>query len=60
MMNLSNSQCIIKFYLQLIKVDTINKTRITWSEKNCYPSEPIFVPRPNAQASFFIINIIIM
>ncbi|KAK5649129.1 hypothetical protein RI129_004021 [Pyrocoelia pectoralis] len=30
-------------------VDTINKTTKTWCEKNCYPSEPIFVPTPNGQ-----------
>lgn len=28
----------------------INKTRITWSEENCYPSEPVFVEAPNATA----------
>ncbi|CAH1376481.1 carotenoid isomerooxygenase-like [Tenebrio molitor] len=33
----------------LIKVDTVNKTSKTWSEVNCYPSEPIFVPRPDSQ-----------
>ncbi|XP_077286396.1 neither inactivation nor afterpotential B [Arctopsyche grandis] len=32
----------------LIKVDAVNKNKMTWSEKNCYPSEPIFIPRPNA------------
>ncbi|KAF2895552.1 hypothetical protein ILUMI_10627, partial [Ignelater luminosus] len=34
----------------IIKVDTYNKTALTWCEKNCYPSEPIFVPRPFPQA----------
>lgn len=33
----------------LIKVDVLNKTRKTWCEENCYPSEPIFVPRPNSE-----------
>ncbi|XP_070494160.1 carotenoid isomerooxygenase-like isoform X2 [Chironomus tepperi] len=33
----------------LIKVDVYNKTKITWGEKNVYPSEPIFVPCPNPQ-----------
>lgn len=33
----------------LIKVDTINKTKLTWCEKNVYPSEPIFVSSPNSQ-----------
>lgn len=30
----------------LIKVDTHSKTKLTWCEKNVYPSEPIFVPSP--------------
>lgn len=34
----------------LIKVDVNNKTRLTWCENNCYPSEPIFVPSPDSQA----------
>ncbi|KAJ3624233.1 hypothetical protein MTP99_017875 [Tenebrio molitor] len=33
----------------IIKVDTVNKTSRTWCEENCYPSEPIFVPRPDCQ-----------
>ncbi|XP_075148253.1 neither inactivation nor afterpotential B isoform X2 [Haematobia irritans] len=32
----------------LIKVDVHNKTCLKWCEENCYPSEPIFVPSPNA------------
>lgn len=36
-------------YLQLIKVDTVEKTRILWNEEDVYPSEPIFVPRPDAK-----------
>lgn len=32
----------------LIKVDVYNKTRLTWCETNCYPSEPIFIPSPNS------------
>ncbi|VEN33800.1 unnamed protein product, partial [Callosobruchus maculatus] len=31
----------------IIKVDTITRSSKTWCEENCYPSEPIFVPRPN-------------
>lgn len=34
----------------LIKVDVKNKTRKIWFEKNCYPSEPIFVPTPNSKS----------
>ncbi|XP_050520885.1 carotenoid isomerooxygenase [Daktulosphaira vitifoliae] len=33
----------------LIKVDISSKTCVTWCEDNVYPSEPIFVPTPNAQ-----------
>ncbi|KAK4884106.1 hypothetical protein RN001_000377 [Aquatica leii] len=33
----------------LIKVDTYKKTTSTWCEDNCYCSEPVFVPLPNAQ-----------
>ncbi|CAH2002037.1 unnamed protein product [Acanthoscelides obtectus] len=31
----------------IIKVDTVTRSSKTWCEENCYPSEPIFVPRPN-------------
>lgn len=34
----------------LIKIDVENKTKVTWCELNCYPSEPIFVPSPNSQS----------
>ncbi|CRL08261.1 CLUMA_CG020902, isoform A [Clunio marinus] len=34
----------------LIKIDVVNKTSILWTESNCYPSEPIFVPSPNAKS----------
>ncbi|KAF5305094.1 hypothetical protein FQA39_LY09356 [Lamprigera yunnana] len=33
----------------VIKVDTYQKTTRTWCEDNCYCSEPIFIPAPNAQ-----------
>lgn len=36
--------------MKLIKVDVLTKTRQTWCEHNCYPSEPIFVARPSAVA----------
>ncbi|XP_055618254.1 carotenoid isomerooxygenase isoform X2 [Toxorhynchites rutilus septentrionalis] len=34
----------------LIKVDVVNRTRLTWCEENVYPSEPIFVPSPDPQS----------
>ncbi|KAH9629703.1 hypothetical protein HF086_001516 [Spodoptera exigua] len=33
----------------VIKVDTNTGETKTWYEPNCYPSEPIFVPAPNAK-----------
>ncbi|KAK4302243.1 hypothetical protein Pmani_025648 [Petrolisthes manimaculis] len=33
----------------LVKVDVVNKRHQEWSEDNVYPSEPIFIPSPNAQ-----------
>lgn len=33
----------------LIKVDVNSKTKLTWCENNCYPSEPIFIPSPDSQ-----------
>lgn len=34
----------------LIKVDVCSKTKLTWCENNCYPSEPIFIPSPESQS----------
>lgn len=34
----------------IIKVDLKNNTTSTFSENNCYPSEPIFVPSPDPQS----------
>ncbi|RWS24303.1 beta:beta-carotene 9':10'-oxygenase-like protein [Leptotrombidium deliense] len=34
--------------LQLMKCDTKTKAIQIWSENNCYPSEPIFVPHPHS------------
>lgn len=33
----------------IIKVNVKDKTKLTWSEPDCYPSEPIFVPNPEAK-----------
>ncbi|XP_047206163.1 beta,beta-carotene 15,15'-dioxygenase isoform X2 [Girardinichthys multiradiatus] len=35
---------------QLAKFDTETKTMIFWEEENCWPSEPVFVPRPNGES----------
>lgn len=36
------------FANQLVKVDISHKASKIWSEKNCYPGEPVFVATPNA------------
>ncbi|XP_038581883.1 beta,beta-carotene 15,15'-dioxygenase [Micropterus salmoides] len=36
--------------LKITKFDTETKERIYWSEDNCWPSEPIFIPRPNGES----------
>lgn len=41
---------------QIIKIDTINKTKLIWYEQNCYASEPVFVEHPNAIVSTSIIQ----
>ncbi|RVE58925.1 hypothetical protein OJAV_G00199080 [Oryzias javanicus] len=35
---------------QVAKFDTETKKMVYWSEENCWPSEPVFVPRPNAES----------
>ena len=34
---------------QLVKLDTATKTKKMWFEKDCYPSEPVFVATPDAE-----------
>ena len=34
---------------QLIKLDLHSKRHLTWSAKDCYPTEPIFVAKPHAK-----------
>lgn len=38
------------FLNQVIKVDVKNRQTWVWHETGCYPSEPVFVPAPNAQS----------
>lgn len=33
-----------------MKFDTESKQMLTWSEDNCWPSEAVFVPRPNGES----------
>lgn len=35
---------------EIMKFDTETKERLYWSEDNCWPSEPVFVPRPNGES----------
>ncbi|XP_032359644.1 beta,beta-carotene 15,15'-dioxygenase [Etheostoma spectabile] len=35
---------------EIAKFDTETKERVCWSEDNCTPSEPVFVPRPNGES----------
>ncbi|XP_070709010.1 beta,beta-carotene 15,15'-dioxygenase [Pempheris klunzingeri] len=32
------------------KFDTQTKEKVYWSEDNCWPSEPVFIPRPNGES----------
>ncbi|RVE52616.1 hypothetical protein evm_002735, partial [Chilo suppressalis] len=44
-----SSEVDAEFPGAVIKVDTVTDEVKTWSEADCYPSEPIFVPAPNAK-----------
>ncbi|TNN84665.1 Beta,beta-carotene 15,15'-dioxygenase [Liparis tanakae] len=35
---------------KLVKFDAETKERVFWSEDNCLPSEPVFIPRPNGES----------
>ncbi|XP_075907224.1 beta,beta-carotene 15,15'-dioxygenase [Nelusetta ayraudi] len=35
---------------QIGKFDTETKETVYWDEENCWPSEPVFVPRPNGES----------
>ena len=34
---------------QILKIDTIDGATLSWSEPGCYPGEPVFVARPEAE-----------
>ena len=34
---------------QILKVDTADGTTLSWSQPSCYPGEPVFVARPEAE-----------
>jgi beta,beta-carotene 9',10'-dioxygenase len=33
---------------RVVKVDTVERTTLSWSQPGCYPGEPVFVARPHA------------
>jgi beta,beta-carotene 9',10'-dioxygenase len=34
---------------QILKIDTTDGATLSWSQPDCYPGEPVFVPRPQAE-----------
>lgn len=34
---------------RIVKIDTSDGARLTWSQPGCYPGEPVFVARPQAE-----------
>jgi carotenoid cleavage dioxygenase-like enzyme len=34
---------------RIVKIDTADELALTWSERDCYPGEPVFVARPEAE-----------
>ncbi|KAL8195181.1 UNVERIFIED_CONTAM: Beta,beta-carotene 15,15'-monooxygenase [Gekko kuhli] len=34
---------------QIVKFDILTKRKLRWEEEHCWPSEPVFVPSPNAK-----------
>lgn len=35
-------------FLQIVKFDAETKQRIEWTGEDCFASEPVFIPRPDA------------
>ncbi|KAM3593587.1 uncharacterized protein V6R79_016439 [Siganus canaliculatus] len=35
---------------KICKLDTETKETLYWSEENCWPSEPVFIPKPNGES----------
>jgi carotenoid cleavage dioxygenase-like enzyme len=34
---------------RIVKIDTAERTTLSWSQPGCYPGEPVFVARPHAE-----------
>uniref|UniRef100_A0A8C5H0D6 Beta,beta-carotene 15,15'-dioxygenase-like n=1 Tax=Gouania willdenowi TaxID=441366 RepID=A0A8C5H0D6_GOUWI len=41
---------ILTMSAKVAKFDTETRKMLFWSEENCFPSEPLFVPRPNGES----------
>lgn len=37
-------------WVKIAKFNTETKEMAYWTEENCWPSEPVFVPRPNGES----------
>lgn len=37
-----------EYLVQIVKLDVETKQQIEWTEEDCFASESVFVPRPNA------------
>lgn len=35
--------------VQILKYDILTKSFLRWGEEHCWPSEPVFVPTPDAK-----------
>ena len=42
-------QQILIFHMQILKLDVSNGAVKRWGKTDCSPSEPVFVPHPEAQ-----------
>lgn len=39
-----------RLWVKIAKFNTETKELLYWTEENCLPSEPVFVPRPNGES----------
>lgn len=46
-----DADCPLSFiWVKIAKFNTETKELLYWTEENCWPSEPVFVPRPNGES----------
>lgn len=41
---------LYRLRVKIAKFNTETKELLYWTEENCWPSEPVFVPRPNGES----------